>query len=457
MCLYLCIMQENATQIQGNEIDAALRLAHVSGIWAIDLHDGLSSLSEFQARVELVRMGAVMQDVPTPTAADFVTMNVTEKGKVVHADLTGAMRLNDGMCSVGAASLGKEITAAAQGSDVSGVVLRISSGGGEAQAGVHLAQVITDLRKSGKKVVSLVDRAGSAAYMVAAASDAVVMNGDMSQVGSIGAMYSINRAFAEAYKVYMQDIYADQSTKKNKSFNDYVASGDTSGLKAEVTQLAQMFIDQVTTQRGIQDNAQLSDTMQGDMFYAQDAITRGLADKVGTMSDAVNIIFQSAPQSTTMTFAEKTLEEMSIISKLFGNLANITAAETVDQEAAEAAAKDAQKEVFALQTKLDEQAQELETAAQALEAANKLAFEAQMDAVSADGRLTEMAAQLKDQAEAIAQLKADMLELGKNATALPRSVAGQRVGQANQAVNAGLASQQKAAGKGTITTSKKLF
>ena len=92
----------------------------------------------------------------------------------------------------------------------------------------------------------------------------------------------------EKMGVKLIEVYATQSTEKNKIYKDALA-GDTSGLTDQVTAINNNFLSAVRSNRyGKQMN--YKEAFKGRTYQSQDAIASGLIDGMGTLDDAVSFI-----------------------------------------------------------------------------------------------------------------------------------------------------------------------
>lgn len=271
-----------------------------SGIWAIDFVHGLNYLAEYMHEIELAENGIEIdlskeRDKSVLKILDASTGYLNESsrrdietispGSISKIELNGAMRLNDGISSMGTKSLEKEINYAKANPNIDGLLIEVSSGGGEAIAGNHLNNVISNF---GKPVVAAVHYAGSAAYKAIAPANEIIGIGELSEVGSIGTMFSMNKQIIEFIKNNFVEIYSDLSPQKNKAWRDLI-NGDTSEIKSDLNEVAAVFQNTVIKNRKLNPESKLTkDTLEGAMFLAREAKRRGLLDQVGSMDLAVN-------------------------------------------------------------------------------------------------------------------------------------------------------------------------
>lgn len=280
------------------------RIDHIigsGGIWGIDLEIGLRYLGDYLHEIELAESGIKLRDfakereknclrvldINSNYVSEVSRREVEEiaPGSIAKLELSGTMRLHDSMSSMGTKSLEREINYAKSNPNIDGLLLEVSSGGGESIAGNHLHTVIKNF---GKPVVAAVHYAGSAAYKAIVKANEIIGIGELSSVGSIGTMFSMNKAMLEYIKNNFIELYSDLSPQKNKAFRDLI-NDDTSGIKEDINRVAKIFQDTVVEGRKLNPDSKLTkDTLEGAMFLAQDAKKRNLLDQVGSMDLAIS-------------------------------------------------------------------------------------------------------------------------------------------------------------------------
>lgn len=202
-------------------------------------------------------------------------------GSIAHLKLSGVMRSESAASTRGVDALERDLRQAYSNPNIEAVILEINSGGGEAIAAWKLHNVIQERNKS---VVSYVHTAGSGAYLAAIASDEIIVSSKGSRLGSIGALFSIDKRLLAEYSEHMLDVYADQSPNKNIEMRSAVM-GDFGPLKKEANRVALDFQNAVRSSRELAGDEQMvSHTLSGPMFPASDAIRRGLADMTGNFN-----------------------------------------------------------------------------------------------------------------------------------------------------------------------------
>lgn len=242
----------------------------------------------------------------------FTETNIQARsGQFAHLKLKGAMRMGDGLSSRGIDSLINDVRTANANPNISGILLEVNSGGGEALAGGALMNAIKDSRKP---VVALVHRAGSAALRAILPAARRIGSGNDSQAGSIGSFVTIDRKFADWYNENYQDIYASQSPDKNRDFREML-NGSISSLQSSVNESAKIFQKDVKKYLNLSgDEAEVERTLSGGMFYAAEAKKRGLLDEIGTFETAVRAL-ASEVRKANQSLSTKN-NDMGLVSEI---------------------------------------------------------------------------------------------------------------------------------------------
>ena len=204
-------------------------------------------------------------------------------GKKVIAMLTlsGVMRSESGPSAPGVAQLADQIMMLGNDPAVSGILLRVRSGGGESMS-ADLLRV--GIQGSRAPVVVLADRMGSAAVYGTLDAAEIIASSDRARVGSIGSLISVNSKLLKQYSKEVVDHYSDLSPDKNLEFRELL-KGNLEPLLAMVRTDAEEFREDVRRHRPLQGSAAtVEKTLSGGMFAAQEAKARGLVDGVGGLA-----------------------------------------------------------------------------------------------------------------------------------------------------------------------------
>lgn len=287
-------------QITNREIDAALI---GTGTWEINPDFGISELNRYLAELDLRDRGIPYEDLgignrrhqQLPSVIDQAgqvintggnsILNNTTQRSFAHLRLEGVMRLRDGLSSRGIRQLTEDIRAAENNPTISGILLEVDSGGGEAQAGTMLNQAIEEAKKP---IVVFARTMASAALKGALPADRIIAAGPDATIGSIGTMVSINTRAVEFYRQNFEDIYADQSSNKNNEFREYL-KGNRGPIIERLNTHNETFIQEVQRWRELKGSEEaISQALAGAVYDGRQAATIGLVDQVGSFTTAIN-------------------------------------------------------------------------------------------------------------------------------------------------------------------------
>lgn len=172
---------------------------------------------------------------------------------------------------------------------VGAIVLEVDSTGGYAIGNEEAAMAIAEAgRRKTLVTVANGDMASAAYYLGVAAGPGRVVASPSSWAGSIGTIsvhadYSVQDANAGVK-------YTVIRAGENKWVpNDYEPLSDKgrANVQAEVDQFNRLFIRGVARYRGVEEAKVLSDFGQGRYFIAEEALNRGLIDRVATIEEVI--------------------------------------------------------------------------------------------------------------------------------------------------------------------------
>ena len=180
-------------------------------------------------------------------------------------------------------SLLKEIDQAPM---VSGIVLNIDSGGGMVSGTAELTAIIKNLQKPTIAYTS--GYMCSAALDIASGCDYHMASPHADMIGSIGTMLSYQdfSAMFEKWGAKIYELYAPQSTEKNKEWRELM-KGNEALYNERLKNLAQDFIDRMKENFGekLKDDGKV---FKGKTYTPKEALEIGLIDEIGTIEDALN-------------------------------------------------------------------------------------------------------------------------------------------------------------------------
>jgi len=154
------------------------------------------------------------------------------------------------------------------------LIIHVDSPGGYVSGVVETRRAITRAQAAGVYVVAYVyGTAASAALWVISGADEIVAS-PTAQVGGVGVVVTLYVEDAE----HVVEVVSTQTPSKRASVDDgdYLAA-----LQRRVDALAEVMLDDIARGRGVSREA-LGD---GSVYSAQDAVERGLVDRIATDAD----------------------------------------------------------------------------------------------------------------------------------------------------------------------------
>jgi ClpP class serine protease len=254
-------------------------------------------------------------------------------GDVAVVDIRGPLDTRAGWRWDGYDAIEERVTAALADPHASALVLSIDSPGGMTAGNLDASLSIrARVAASGKPCIAHAGpMACSAAYAIACAADALHVTGD-GTVGSIGVLATVfDRTAQNAADGLNVKVVRSGVLKADPHPDVPLTDASVARVRARVTELAGMFAAWVQQRRpGMGDPLAL----QGASVYGADAVTRGVADAVGTLSEAITAAASMAADTTR----KKTMDANATKSlEAFASLRSQLGA-TTDEEALAAVA-----------------------------------------------------------------------------------------------------------------------
>lgn len=237
-----------------------------------------------------------------------------------------------------------------------GIVLRIDSPGGMVSGCMEAARAIRAMADTaGKRVVAYVDgQATSAAYALACVADAVLLpaTGTVGSIGVISAMVDITAANeAAGLRVAM----VSSGARKTDGCPDVPLSADALAATQDVVDtLAELLFEHVAAHRpALTMDAVRS--LQAGLVIGARAVNLGLADQVGSLSDALamargDVTATTAalpPEETPMPNMEEAIEALRAAAEGDGEEATKAKRMLAAMEPEEEKAEDDEEEIVA--------------------------------------------------------------------------------------------------------------
>lgn len=221
------------------------------------------------------------------SVADYFRM---ENG-VAILPINGAMSRSGDMCSYGNESLIRWLDILNRDDNTAAIVLKINSPGGTVDSTRSFADAVRGLTKP---VVAWTAFAASAAYFVASQCTEIFVEDQLvGGVGSIGVLMVLadQSKALEKQGIGIQIVRADGSEHKALVNGVEPVSDETMAeLKATLNACRSEFVGYV--RRGRAGKLQSNEVFSGKMYTATNAVRLGLADRKGTLQQAVQRAIQ---------------------------------------------------------------------------------------------------------------------------------------------------------------------
>jgi protease-4 len=175
-------------------------------------------------------------------------------------------------------------------------VLRINSPGGTVTASDIVYNEILEFKKKAKKpvVACLMDVAASGGYYVACAADRIVAH-PTGVTGSIGVMMELISIEGLFQKIGVSAMAIKSGDKKDMGSPFRQLSAEEKAIfQATIDSMYNRFVDVVVEGRPKLSRDQIKKLADGRIYTAPDAEKNGLVDKVGQLSEAIELAKQAA-------------------------------------------------------------------------------------------------------------------------------------------------------------------
>jgi ClpP class serine protease len=248
--------------------------------WLLWGGDAGSEWVEEMQQLYLVRRAQEEGSVPSPGVSalavepSHLASMAQAKGKRYIEGALGTMHVDGPLYPIDYYSMRLDLKRAQlQGEKV--MVMHVDSPGGYVAGVRETRRAIARAQEQGIYVIAYVSgMAASAALWLAAAADEVVLS-PLAQAGSVGVVVTLARDGEEGSTV---EVVSSQTPRKRASTNDsdYIAA-----LQRRVDQLASIMLGEIATDRGVA----VESLGDGSVYAADEAVARGLADRIATNAD----------------------------------------------------------------------------------------------------------------------------------------------------------------------------
>jgi signal peptide peptidase SppA len=212
-------------------------------------------------------------------------------GQVAVLPIVGLLTHRGGMVesarTTSTAAVGEAVSALAADPAVASIVLEVDSPGGEVAGTIEAGDVIRAAARS-KPIVAIANSyAGSSAYWLASQASELFVT-PSGQVGGIG-VFSAHEDQSKAIEAKGRRVTLISAGKYKTEGNPYEPLGDEAraARQATVDHYYGLFVKAVARGRGVAPEAVREGFGQGRMVAAQAAVEQGMADRVGTLDDAI--------------------------------------------------------------------------------------------------------------------------------------------------------------------------
>ncbi len=291
-------------------------LSHLSSMIATDTADNIEALEALEFKEGVIYQGEE-------------SLSIREGGVAVIPVQGMILRRPRGFLSwffnlASTDQIAKAIRAAGEDDEIKSIILNIDSPGGEVSGLAELVDHIYEARWE-KPITAYIDGGGmSAAYWLASAADNIVVS-KTSLVGSVGVV-------ATYRKKNNNEIEVVSSQSRNKRADPQTKQGREEVQKL-VDSLADVMIDSIARNRGVSSDKVLADYGQGAVIVGEDAVSAGLADRLGSFEGLVDSLSTETDKGGLFKMETDFIKMLNEVKAGAPEL--ITAIETVALEGAE--------------------------------------------------------------------------------------------------------------------------
>lgn len=194
------------------------------------------------------------------------------------------------------AALSAEVRRAAADPSVSALVILTDSPGGEVTGTEELAQAIADAAKV-KRVTAVVDGLGASAAYWAISGASEIIASPSAMLGSLGVMaLHDDRSKALATEGITRTIVTSAKYKAEGAPSEPLGAEARAELQRRVDAFDTMMSKRIAAGRGVTVARVRTEFGQGRVVLAAEAVRRGMADRIGTVTDALEGLARRPPR-----------------------------------------------------------------------------------------------------------------------------------------------------------------
>ncbi|MDB4919836.1 S49 family peptidase [Mucilaginibacter sp.] len=208
-------------------------------------------------------------------------------GRIAVMSIIGVLMHYGGPCSYGAVDYANRIDEYRNDESIAGLIVKGDGPGGQVQGTKTLREAFQRFAAV-KPLITIVDDGVVASALVWAFSPSteIYCSNAICEFGSVGivACFMDVRKAMEMNGIKQVVIYAPQSTQKNKDFQDAL-DGKPAAVIAKLKFVCETFITDVADDRA--DKIKADTWKNGEMFFAEEAVTIGLIDGIKSYTEVV--------------------------------------------------------------------------------------------------------------------------------------------------------------------------
>lgn len=232
-------------------------------------------------------------------------------GSIAQVSMIGPVMKYGGLCSYGSVDHAQNLSRLGASPNIAGVILNVDSPGGQTMGLGTLSDAVRATAAQ-KPVIAVVDDglAASAMMWIISGASEIYATQKSSQIGSVGVYTTITDFYSyfEKEGLKVTDVYAPQSTDKNKPYRDAL-QGNFDLLKKDLSETASQFISTIRTNRA---GKLANDSWTtGKLFKAPEAARIGLIDGIKPMGAVYQrmqtLISNKANKNSSAMSFERTL------------------------------------------------------------------------------------------------------------------------------------------------------
>lgn len=232
------------------------------------------------------------KDLPVISPADYMAEHSDKLGKASKKHVAVLYCVGDivdaGNGGIVGPTVVAQIQALAEDDDVSGLVLRVNSGGGSAFASEQIWHALEQFKETGKPFyVSMGDYAASGGYYISCGADCIYADPNTltGSIGIFGLLFNAEGLLSDKLGINTQTVetnpgstmlipYGPLTERQHAAMQDYVEHGyDT-------------FVSRVAAGRHLE-QAEVRRIGGGRVWDGQSALKIGLVDKLGNLNDVI--------------------------------------------------------------------------------------------------------------------------------------------------------------------------